>query len=157
MSQNNKPYLGGGITGISPKQTITNYKSSEQVAIRKVLTKSWNTNYASGTVNGHKRAIGPFRAVTNTGDFLSRDSYRCGYMPTPTQPNNTSWRSRIGSIIKQCDGTGIPPSSTNVKFVPDSSDYMTYKKHNAINQNYNDLSMGGDESNASQVAFKMNY
>jgi hypothetical protein len=151
MSKNDNSYLGGGITGISPKQTITNYKSSEQVAIRKVLTKSWNTNYASGTVNGHKRAIGPFRAVTNTGDFLSRESYRCGYMPNP------SMKARIGSIIKNCDNTGIPPSSTNVKFVPDASDYVTYKKHNAINQNYNDLSMGGDDHNASQVAFRMKY
>lgn len=143
MASSQIPNLGGGFTGISPRQTVTNYKSSEQVAIRKILTKSWNTSYARGDVNGHSRAIGPFRAVTNSGDFLSRKNYACGDMPNPTQANSVIWRSRIGSIIKKCDGTNIPPSSTNVRFVPDSSDYITYKKQSAINQTYNDNSMGG--------------
>jgi len=157
MSSSSTPNLGGGINGISPKQTITNYKSSDQVAIRKILTKSWNTTYARGPVNGHGRAIGPFRAVTNSGDFLSRENYACGNMPNPTQANNVIWRSRIGSIIKNCDGTGISPSSTNVRFVPDSSDYITFKKQNAINQTYNDNSMGGDQHNGSYVAFKNHF
>lgn len=155
MEKNN--LLGGSIQGISPKQTITNYKSSEQVSIRKILTKSWNTQYATGVANNHKRAIGPFRAVTNTGDFLSRTNYACGNMPTPIQPDNVSWRSRIGSTIKHCDGTGISPSSTNVRFVPDSSDYITFKKQSAINQTYNDSSMGGDTHNASYQAIKRNF
>ena len=42
-------HLGGGkFDGFSPKQTITNYKGSDQVMTRRVLRDSWNTNYATG-------------------------------------------------------------------------------------------------------------
>ena len=59
------------------------------------------------------------------------------------------WKGHIGSIISQCDGTGIPSSTCNVKFVPDSSDYIKFKKLRALNKNYNDMKQGGDQSNAS--------
>ena len=35
---------------------------------------------------------------------------------------------RAGSIPNMCDGSNITPSSTNVKFVADSSDYTRFKK-----------------------------
>ena len=50
--------------------------------------------------------------------------------------------------------TSIPASACNVKWVYDSSDYITYLKQKAINKNYNDLSYGGDDSNASQSVFR---
>lgn len=142
--------LGGGFQGISPKQTINNYKDSSQVMTRRVLTHSWNGAYASGTVNGMKRVITPFRAVNNLGDFLARPNYICGG-PNQVNADKPGMKGRIGSIISQCDSTGIPSSTCNVKFVPDSSDYITYKKQRAIGQTYNDLKFGGDESNASYV------
>jgi hypothetical protein len=141
-------YLGGGMQGIAPKQTITNYKSNEDVRIRRTVVKSWNTNYTSGTYNGHNRAIGEFRAVTNTGDFLSRAHYNCG----GSNPENASRRGyalRMGSMFQNCDGTNVPPSTCNTKFVPDSSEYTKYRKHRAVNKLYNDSTFGGDESNAS--------
>ena len=58
----------------------------------------------------------------------------------------------MGSIMKNCDGTGVPCSNTNTRFVPDSSDYTKYRKQRAMNQNYNDASNGGDQNNASYVA-----
>jgi hypothetical protein len=58
------------------------------------------------------------------------------------------WKSHIGSIISQCDGTGVPASSCNVKYVPDSSDYIKYKKLQAQNRNYNDLKNGGYQNSS---------
>ena len=142
--------LGGGFKGISPKQTVNNYKDSSQVMTRRVLSNSWNGAYASGTVNGYKRVTTPFRAVNNLGDFLARPDYICGG-PNQVNASKPGMKGRIGSIISQCDGTGIPSSTCNVKFVPDSSDYITYKKQRAIGQTYNDTKFGGDESNASYV------
>ena len=67
--------LGGGIQGISPKQTVGNFRSSEHIMMRRVLRDGWNTNYATGKVNNYKRVTTPFRAVNNSGDFLGRVNY----------------------------------------------------------------------------------
>ena len=140
------------INGISPQQTVNNYKNSDEVMIRKTIRESWNNPFAVGTVNGRGRAIGEFKAVSNIGDFLSRKNYACGDISNPIQPTNVSWRGRIGSIIKDCDGTGIACSNSNTSFVPDSSEYTKYRKQRAFNRNYNDVSNGGDQSNGSFVA-----
>jgi len=137
MSSFTGKMLGGGFNGVSPKQTINNNKGSEMVMTRKVLRDSWNTSYATGKVNGINRRIGEFRAVNNIGDFLSRKNYVCN-IPNP-QSTSFNGRNRIGSIINNCDATKIPCSNTNTKFVPDSSDYIKYRKQRAINQNYNDI------------------
>ena len=123
--------------GYSAKQTLSGTKSSEDAMTRKVLRNSWNTSYAKDNFMGKKRAIGPFRAVNNLGDYLSRNDYSCGGS-NQVQPSKPGRRSVIGSIIQQCDGTNIPPSTTNVKFVSDSSDYIKFKKQTAHNRNYND-------------------
>lgn len=126
------------IKAISSKQTITNYKDSEDVIARRIIRSSWNNSYATGNVNGQKRAIGEFRAVTNTGDFLSRKDYACN-IPNGISSSKVAWRSRIGNIMSKCDDSGIPCSNTNTKFVPDSSDYTRYKKQRVHNKNYNDI------------------
>jgi hypothetical protein len=143
--------LGGPYQGYSPKQTILNYKDSENVMARRRLVKSWNTPYATGTYNGKGRVITPFRAVNNLGDFLSRKNYVCG---GSNQVNKTfpGRQGAIGSIISHCDNTGVPASSGNMRFVPDASDYINYKKLKAMNQNYNDLTNGGDQNHGSYVA-----
>ena len=135
--------LGGGpYNGYSPKQTITNYKGSEQVMMRRILRDGWNTQYATGIVNDLSRVTTPFRAVNNLGDFLSRTQYSCGG-PNPTNASRPGYKSRIGTMWSNCDGTGVPASSCNVKFVSDSSDFTTFKKQQAVNRNYNDLGFGG--------------
>ena len=144
--------LGGGpFNGYSPAQTITNYKDSEQTSIRRILRNSWNNQQAVGTVNGNKRIITPFRAVNNLGDFLSRQNYVCGGS-NQVNADKPGWMGRIGSIISQCDGTGVAAGSGNMRYVPDSSDYIRYRKQRAIGNTYNDLKNGGDESNGSYVA-----
>ena len=115
--------LGGPYNGHSSKQTVSSKRDSESALTRKVLRSSWNTPYATGTVEGEKRVTTPFRAVNNLGDFLGRKNYSCG---GPKQMTFT------------CDSTNIPASSTNVKFVSDSSDYIRFRKQQAMNLNYND-------------------
>ena len=137
MSSLSGKNLGGGLQGISPKQTMNNYKDSDVTMTRRVLRDSWNGTYAKGKVNGYGRRVGEFKAVNNIGDFLSRKNYVCN-VPNP-QSNSFHGRNRIGSIINHCDTTGIQCSNTNTKFVPDSSDYIKYRKQRAINQNYNDI------------------
>ena len=143
--------LGGGpYNGFSAKQTINNYKDSENTMTRRVLRSSWNTAYATGSVNGHSRITTPFRAVNNSGDYLGRVQYSCGG-PNPTNADKPGMKGRIGTMWSNCDGTGIPPSSCNTKFVADSSDYITFKKQQAMNHTYNDLKFGGDDHNGSYV------
>ena len=129
--------LGGPFNGYSGKPTMTNYKGSEQAMTRRVLRSAWNTQYATGVVNGQNRVITPFRAVNNLGDFLSRTNYVCGG-PNQVNASKPGWKGRIGSIISNCDSTGVEASSGNHRFVSDSSDYIRYKKQRAMNHNYND-------------------
>jgi hypothetical protein len=133
--------------GISPKQSVLNYKDNSITIMRRELRKAWNTSYARGEVNGYKRQIGPFRAVTNSGDFLSRENYVCGGSE-PSNGMKVGLGRRFGSILSKCDGTGIPASNTNVKYVPDSSDYIKYKRQSAYNRNYDDVSFGGYNNSA---------
>jgi hypothetical protein len=65
-----------------------------------------------------------------------------------------AWKMFAGHVQATNDGTGIPSSTCNVKYVYDGSDYTTFKKNQAINRTYNDKSFGGDESNASQSAWR---
>ena len=134
--------LGGPFPGYSPQQTISNYKDSTDVIARRELRKSWNTGYASGTYNGNNRIVTPFRAVTNSGDFLSRTNYICGG-PNPANNTHVGYKISLGGIVSNCDGTNVPSSSGNVKYVPDSSEYTKYRRQRAFNQNYNDLKNGG--------------
>ena len=138
--------LGGGIQGISVKQTSNSVRNSDHVMARRILRSSWNnSNVTSG------RKIGAFRAVNNLGDVLNRQNYSCG------GPNQVNSRPGIhgndgGSIPQQCDGTGVAAASCNPKFVADSSDYIKFRKQRALSQNYNDSKFGGDQSNASYSA-----
>jgi hypothetical protein len=142
--------LGGPFNGYSAKQTINNYKDSEQTTLRRILRSGWNTQNASGTINSKKRVITPFRAVNNAGDFLSRKNYSCGG-PNPTNASRPGYKRNIGSMWSNCDNTGVPAASCNGKYVYDSSDYTRFRKEQAGNRNYNDLKFGGDQSHGSYV------
>jgi hypothetical protein len=126
------------INGISAKQTLTNYKDGEQSLDRGVLRRGWNQLNATGTINGYTRVITPFRAVNNLGDFLARPNYVCGG-PNQVNASKPGWKGNIGSIISQCDGSGVEGASCNPRFVSDSSDYVRFRKLRAMNKNYNDI------------------
>ena len=94
---------------------------------RFTLRDAWNTNNKTGSSNV-KRIITPFRAVTNSGDVLSRQNYVC---------RDTSCQADVYYSTNQINPY-IQAAACNTKLVYDSSDYVTFLKHQAINKNYND-------------------
>ena len=158
---------GGAIAGWMPQQTQNvdkTYPEFEQ--IRFTLKQSWNTTYPSQLRrNNLKQSITtPFRAVNNAGDILSRKNYSCGgsCQSFQSRPGLKGLKQRFGSTQDTCTPSdaynslqlikNIPSATCNVKYVYDSSDYVTYLKQKAVNKNYNDLSYGGNDSKASQSA-----
>lgn len=160
---------GGAIKGYMPPQTYNvdkQYPEYEQ--IRFTLKNAWNTSYQRQLMkDGVKKSmVTPFRAVNNSGDLLCRLNYSCGgtCQTFQNRPNIKGLKQRFGSISDSCVPstiynslqmlTNIPASACNGKFVYDSSDYITYLKQKAVVQNYNDLTYGGDQSNAGQSAMR---
>jgi hypothetical protein len=150
-------------------QTLYNVDKTypEYEQIRFSLKQAWNTTYPSQLRASNKKAIiTPFRAVNNAGDLLSREYYSCGgpCQSFQSRPNMKGLKQHFGSISKTCSpgviystyqiDPAIPAAACNTKYVYDSSDYTTYLKQKAVNKNYNDLSYGGNQSNASQSAIR---
>jgi hypothetical protein len=137
--------------GKMPPPTQTKDNSSDFSQMRTMLRNAWNTKYTKTAT-----AVTPFRAVTNSGDVLSRVAYSCGgpSQAPQSRPGLFGIKGQIGSIKSKCDNSGIPPSTCNVKYVYDSSNYTTFLKQQATNRNYNDTSNGGNNNNGSQVSFR---
>jgi len=129
--------------GKMPQRLQTTHDSSEFPLTRFVLRDSWNTKYTR-QLAFNKSAITPFRAVTNSGDLLSRKNYSCGgsNQVAQSKPGIKGLKGMMGHILNNCDGTGIPASSCNVNYVYDSSDYTRFVKQREANVNYNDVSFG---------------
>ena len=140
-----------------PQSNITTDNDNSFAQTRFTLREAWNTTKYSGQ-NGltNTRIITPFRAVNNAGDVLSRPNYSCGgsCQSFQSRPNMNGLSQRFGAIQNICDETLIPPSACNVRWVYDGSDYTTYLKQRAMNQNYNDRSFGGNDYSGAQVAIR---
>jgi hypothetical protein len=158
---------GGAINGYMPQTTqLTDKRYPEYEQIRFTLKNAWNTTYPSQLRrNGLTKSITtPFRAVNNAGDLLSRENFACGgsCQSFQSRPGLRGLKVRFGATSISCTPsaaynslqliTNVPSATCNVKYVYDSSDYITYLKQKAVNKNYNDLTNGGDQSNASQSA-----
>jgi hypothetical protein len=166
---NNNPsnglLLGGGFKGRMPQPLVDHDNSDEFAQTRFTLREAWNTTSYSGSSN-KSRIVTPFRAVNNAGDLLSRQNYSCGgTCQTPqSRPGLNGLRNHLGSTSNSCKADvfwsalqvnpSIPSSTCNGKFVYDGSDYIKFKKNQAVNRNYNDRSFGGNESSAQQSAYR---
>ena len=116
--------------------------------LRFTLRQAWNGQAATGTYKNQKLAIGPFRAVNNAGDLLSRQAFTSGGSNQVNTgriklASNQSAKILGGSILKQSNPTGVPSASTNVKWVYDGSDYTKFKNQQAANRNYDNNNRGG--------------
>ena len=159
------PNLGGGLPGLMPQPIIDHDNSSVFARTRFMLRDAWNTTSYSGSSNP-KRITTPFRAVYNAGDLLSRENYSCGgtCQTYQSRPGLNGLRSHFGATSVSCRPSviwsasqinpDIPSSTCNVRYVYDGSDYITFKKNQAINKNYNDRSFGGNDYKASQSAIR---
>jgi len=165
----NSKNSGGAINGYMPQQTQNvDKRYPEFENIRFTLKNAWNTTYPSQLRRDNlKQPITtPFRAVNNAGDLLSRLNYSCGgtCQTFQSRPGLKGLKTHFGAIQNTCIPSAtyssiqllqnIPAAACNVKFVYDSSDYITYLKQKAVNKNYNDLTYGGDQSNGSQSAIR---
>jgi len=142
-----------------PKPTVD---TSERSRDRFVLRNAWNTNTLNrtGTVTiggvTSNLKIGSFRAVNNAGDPLSRKHYSCGGSNMITsRPGVMILTTKDGGQDKSnCDGSGVPPSTCNVKYVYDSSEFTKYKKLTAKNRGYrfpgSDYTYGGANNGTTQ-------
>ena len=160
-----RPSLGGGLRGYMPQPLIVHDNSDEFAQTRFLLKDAWNTSSLSGSSNP-KRMVGPFRAVNNAGDILSRQNYSCGgtCQSYQSRPGLSGLRQRFGSISTSCNAdvfysanqinSNVPASACNTKFVYDSSDFIRFRKNQAVNRNYNDRSFGGDDYSASQSNYR---
>jgi len=159
------PKLGGGLPGLMPQPIVEHDNSDLFARTRFTLRDAWNTTSYSGSSNP-KRIITPFRAVNNAGDLLSRQNYSCGgSCQTPqSRPGLNGLRQHFGHTGDSCTPSvlwssiqidpKIPSSTCNVKFVYDGSDYIKFKRNQAVNRNYNDRSFGGNDYNTSQSAYR---
>jgi hypothetical protein len=98
-----------------------------------------------------------FRVLNNAGDVLSRKNYSCGGSNmVGTRPGMLNLIYGGGQSKANCDGTNIPPSTCNVKYVYDSSDFIKYKKLRALNKGYvtPNYADGGATSNYSMMRNK---
>jgi len=150
---------GQGLKGyVAPALVDTDNTYDRYEQPRFTLRQGWNTTYQSQLKsNGQKLICTPFRAVNNSGDLLSRVNYSCSNgtcQSFQSRPQLRGLKTRFGSIQGVCDGTGIQPAACNPKYVYDSSDYIKYKMQSAIAKNYNPLSNGGNDSSASQIAYR---
>jgi len=132
--------FGGPYQGYVAKPTMGKTNDSEITAMRSVLKRGWNTGFANNTYNNKSRVVTPFRAVNSLGDYLQRQNYVCGGPNPNGSISKTAGLSRhLGNARSACDGTGVPATSCNPKFVSDSSDYIRFKKQRAYNVNYNNV------------------
>ena len=104
------------------------------------------------------RIITPFRQAYNAGDVAGTVNQRT-LEPASNQVNGIA---PVNSLRKYERSRGAASGGQslftgNPRYVYDSSDYIRYKKLLSKNKNYNDLSFGGDESNASQVAIMRHF
>uniref|UniRef100_A0A6C0HRZ6 Uncharacterized protein n=1 Tax=viral metagenome TaxID=1070528 RepID=A0A6C0HRZ6_9ZZZZ len=152
--------LGGGINGLMAMPTVDKVMDSEFETTRVLVKEVWNNRPVLRNITGAKTygdyACTPFRKVMNAGDVFTRVNYSCGgNCQTPQSiPGIASIKNSIGAIQSFCDRSLHPPSSCNVRYVYDSSDYTRYLKQNATLKNYNDLSFGGDQNNGSYQALQ---
>ena len=129
---------------------------SERELLRFKLREAWNGSAATGTVKNLTVAATPFRAVNNSGDLLNRQYYTSGGSTqiSSLRGGLTGWKTMAGAVQPHPDNTGIPSATCNVRYVYDSSDYITFKKLQATNRNYNNSSFGGNLNSGSQSAFR---
>ena len=138
---------GGGRSGYSGMEGGGS-RGFDRLVLRRVYN---NTVYP----NGNPRIITPFRRYFNAGDPAGTTNSA----PSPLlgSPNQLSGNSMVSRIHAHQGGTSTGQAfySGNPKFVYAGSDYVRFKKLNAKNKTYNDLTFGGG-GNTSTVAEALN-
>lgn len=147
------------------------YMNSETITSSPIL-ENGNVIIAGSTIT-NIGGLTPFRAFMNAGDPAM--TYNSPNIDPSQLPD---WNPLYKTITNQVSSTRHSSNATskrmsgrtpiinyaqtpiaqgslwtgNNKFVYDGSDYIKYKKLRAENKNYNDITSGGDNNNASATA-----
>ena len=150
--------LGGNLKGKQPMLHGHIEGGNDRAVSRKQLSRAFGNMINSGLGTSpllySKNILGPFRTAFNAGDVITNHiestNIKYGRLPNQVGGNNLS-RLQVGG-----DGTsaqnGKAMYSGNPKYVHDGSDYIRFKKLQAINKNYNDIGYGGASNSQSQHA-----
>lgn len=163
IGDTNPSKLGGGIPGGQPKGGLIGAGSGgrfsgtgmegggerqlERVTLRRVL--GFTTFPA-----GNPQIITPFRRYFNAGDTAgSVNSAPSALLGRPTdQVGSSSMVSRIHASRDGVNDKGTAFYTGNPRYVYDASNYVRFKKLQAVNRNYNDSSYGGAGGSTVAVA-----
>lgn len=154
--------LGGdnkknAIRGQQPLITGHTVSGGERSANRKYLAKAFgnlkNSGLGSSPLLYPTNILGPFRTAYNAGDVITNSIVATNsiYGRESSQINGNNL-SRVQVRGDGLNRNGSAMFSGNPRFVYDGSDYIRFKKLQAINKNYYDYSFGGADNSQSQHA-----
>ena len=150
--------LGGNPNGKQPMLHGHMEGGNDRALSRSQLTRAFGNMKINGLGSSpllySKNVLGPFRTAYNAGDVVTNKieptNIIYGRLPNQVGGNNLS-RLQVGG-----DGTssqnGNAMYSGNPKYVHDGSDYIRFRKLQAINKTYNDSTYGGSAHSQSQHA-----
>ena len=119
----------------------------------------------NGQSSIYKWPITPFRATFNAGDafgsvnkapwnYLLHNGSNQINLPNHHGAGDGTHTIKDESPLSGVYGASASAYSGNPKFVYEGSDYTKFKKLQAINRNYNDITFGGDQHSGSQQAYR---
>jgi hypothetical protein len=121
---------------------------------RKILRKAFKSNKINVNGSTIKSMAGPFRASLSQGDPLNRLYQSCGGCNQVHDVNIHIRLNQDGISNNSCDiatngytPRQIPLETGNSKYVHDSSLFTKFKNLSSLNQNYKDISFGGNNNN----------
>jgi hypothetical protein len=132
-----------------------NERSLSRKHLAKAFGNLYNTGLKSSPVLFNKNILGPFRTATNAGDIVTNNmtptNIKYGRAPNQVGGNNLA---RLQPNVDGVNRGGNAMYSGNPKYVYDGSDYIKFKKLQAINKNFNDKSFGGANHNNTQSVIR---
>jgi hypothetical protein len=150
--------LGGGNKGVQSKLIGHTDSGGERSSSRKQLNKAFGNMYNKGLGSSpllySNNILGPFRTAINGGDVITNynESTNSIYGVEPSQNGGLN-QSRINGLNNGVNRNGNAMYSGNIKYVYDSSNYIKFKKLQAMNKTYNDKNHGsGGNSSYTSVA-----
>ena len=162
MSSFDSSTLGGGNKGSQPVLFGNVDGGNERAISRKHLVKAFGNLYNKGLGSSpalySNNILGPFRTSYNAGDVITN-----GYGATNNKYGNAANQingnnvSRVKGLGDGVFNNGNDSYSGNPRYVYDSSDFIRYKKLNAINKNFNDITYGGANNSQSHQLKKYDH
>ena len=154
----NQIKLGGNSKGKQPMIHGHVEGGNDRAVTRRQLSRAFGNMIISGLGTSpllyNKNVLGPFRTAFNAGDVVTNkiepNDIRYGRLPNQVGGNNLSRVQVRGDGTSSQNGNAM--YSGNPKYVHAGSDYIRFKKLQALNKSYNDKSYGGASNSQSQHA-----